>query len=170
MKEKLNEDQLNKQIKEQAEANVSETINRKRLLFIYGTCILVMAALLIIDARRISLSKTESGATVIVLGIIFAFAVMTDLPIRIVRKIPIKRSASLLMKEVYECRRIIDERINNAPIAIKDNEENIKFFQNELEEHRLECEEDVKSAEEDIEILEHEVKILQLIKAELFPI
>lgn len=170
MKPKLSKNELNKQIKTEAEENVKEIINRKRLLFIYVSCILIMATLFIIDSGQARLSRNERGATIIVFGIVFAFTIMTDLPIRLVRKIPIKRTTTLLLKEVYEYRRIIDERINSAPTIIKEKEENIEYYQKALERFRLECEEDIKSAEEEIEILEHEVKQLHFIRDGLFPI
>ncbi|MEI6529771.1 MAG: hypothetical protein WCN88_05270 [Candidatus Falkowbacteria bacterium] len=170
MKPKLSKDEINKQIKIEAENNVSEKINRKRLLLVYGSCILFMALLIIFDSNRNIISQENRGMAIILFGIIFTFAVMTDLPVQFVRLIPIKRNTSLLMKEVYEHRRIIDEKINSAPIEIKEQEESIKYYHEELEKRKQECEEDIKSAEEEIESLEHEAKILQLIKTELFPI
>lgn len=170
MKPKISAEELNKQIKAEAEENVSEKIYRKRLLFIYGFFILAMTLFLLIDSSRSIIPTKSRGTAIIIFGITFAVAIMTDLPIRLTRWIPIRRNTTLLMKEVYEYRQIIDEKINNAPIEIKEQEESIKFYQEELEKRKQECEEDIKSAEEEIGNLEHEVKILQLIKNELFPI
>ena len=168
MKPKISEEELNKQIKSEAEKNVSEKIYRKRLLFIYAFFILTMALFLLIDSSRSIIPTKSRGVAIIIFGITFTFAIMTDLPIRLTRWIPIRRNTTLLMKEVYEYRRIIDERINNAPIEIKEQEESIKFYQEELEKRKQECEEDIKSAEEEIGNLEYEAKILQLIKLNYF--